>query len=121
MTLDKLPATLLAKIAAHKGARAQVEEWRELGMAHEQFSMAELSRGQDRLSFEANGSTNDDYRFLPLDTKHFKDLELEILDALGDLEKTLDGELVRSENWQALNTLKRRYKERIKCIHIDPP
>ena len=105
VTLDKLPATLLAKIAAHKGARAQVEEWQELGMAHEQFSMEELFQGQGRLDNDAYGPINDEFRFLPLDTKHFKELELDILDALGNLDETLDGELVRSENWQALNTL----------------
>ena len=121
VTLDKLPVTLLAKIATHQGARAQIEEWQELGMVNEQFSMAELSRGQGSLGFGANGPTNDDYRFLPLDTKHFKDLELEILDVFGDLDDALDGELAHSENWQALNTLQRRYKERIRCIQIDPP
>ena len=40
---------------------------------------------------------------------------------MGDLDKALDGELVHSENWQALNTLQKRYKERVKCIYIDPP
>ena len=121
VTLDKLPATLLAKIAAHKGARAQVEEWQELGMAHEQFSMEELFQGQGRLDNDAYGPINDEFRFLPLDTKHFKELELDILDALGNLDETLDGELVRSENWQALNTLKWRYKGSVNCIYIDPP
>ena len=31
VTLDKLPTELLAKIAGHKGASAQVEEWQGLG------------------------------------------------------------------------------------------
>ena len=86
VTLDKLPVTLLAKIATHRGARTQIEEWQELGMVHEKFSMKELNKGQGSLDIEPNGPTNDDCRFLPLDTKHFKDLELEILDAIGDLD-----------------------------------
>ena len=70
----------------------------------------------------SNGPTNGNCRFLPLDTKYIsRTLEQEILDALGDLDEALDGELVHSENWQALNSLQRRYKGRVKCIHIDPP
>jgi adenine-specific DNA-methyltransferase len=32
-----------------------------------------------------------------------------------------DGLLVHSENWQALNLLQERYRERVKCVYIDPP
>ncbi len=72
-------------------------------------------------SVDDKNGAGSDYKFLPLDTKHFKDLELDILGALGNLDETLDGELVHSENWQALNALKKRYKEKVKCIYIDPP
>ena len=131
VTLDKLTGEVARKVAAHAGAVAQIEEWRGLGMVGDGFSMAAIFSGQKHLDDDggkdsANGmngahGVGDDYRFLPLDTKHFKDLELDILDGLGNLDEALDGELVHSENWQALNTLQRRYKERVKCIHIDPP
>jgi adenine-specific DNA-methyltransferase len=110
VTLDKLTDKILNKITKHNGADAQIREWRELDMVDDEFSMASLKNG--------SGS---DYKFLPLDTKHFKDLELEILGVLGNLDKALDGELIHSENWQALNSLQKRYKERVKCIYIDPP
>ena len=109
VTLDKLPDKTLKKIAKHKGAKAQVKEWRALGLADDKFSMTNLKE------------CNDKYQFLPVDTKHFKDLELEILDALGNLDEALDGELVHSENWQALNSLQRRYRGKVRCIYIDPP
>jgi adenine-specific DNA-methyltransferase len=32
-----------------------------------------------------------------------------------------DGLLVHSENWQALNLLQEKYRERVKCVYIDPP
>ena len=121
VTLDKLPSELLAKIIAHNGASAQVEEWRDLGLADEKFTMAELNKGQGELDLADNGPANSACRFMPLDTKHFKELEQEILASLGNLDEALDGELIHSENWQALNTLQKRYKGRVKCIHIDPP
>ena len=46
-------------------------------------------------------------------------MEAEILACLGDLDTALDGELGHSENYQALNTLLPKYKERVKCIYID--
>ena len=119
VTLDKLSDAALKKITKHKGAKAQTEEWRELGLVDDAFSMKAIFSGQKSID-DKNGASGA-YRFLPLDTNHFKDLELEILDGLGNLDEALDGELVHSENWQALNTLQRRYKEKVKCIYIDPP
>ncbi|MDD9872065.1 MAG: site-specific DNA-methyltransferase [Deltaproteobacteria bacterium] len=121
VTLDRLPGNLLEKIAAHPGRKAQVAEWRDLGLVENGFRMAAIRKGQKALQPGATGPVNGAHRFLPLDTKHFKDLELEILGALGDLDTALDGELIHSENWQALNTLRKRYAGRVKCIYIDPP
>ncbi|GAA8818263.1 hypothetical protein BTM153_02050 [Helicobacter pylori] len=57
--------------------------------------------------------------FLPLDTLYFKDLEEEIKNLFNGDE--INGTLIKSENYQALNSLKNRYKETIDCIYIDPP
>ena len=119
VTLDKLTDKVLKKIIKHNGTKAQLEEWRGLGMVDDKFSMKGIFNGQKSMD-DKNGASSD-WKFLPLDTKHFKDLELEILAGLGNLDEALDGELVHSENWQALNSLQRRYKEKMKCIHIDPP
>lgn len=119
VTLDKLPDKTLKKITEHKGAKAQIKEWRALGMVDDEFSMTDLFKGQKDLT-DKNGA-NGARKFLPLDTKHFKTLEVEIIEALGNLDEALDGELAHSENWQALNTLQRRYKEKVQCIYIDPP
>ncbi len=119
VTLDKLTDEVLNKVVKHKGAKAQTEEWRKLGMVDDKFSMNAIFSGQKSMD-DTNGVTGA-CKFLPLDTKHFKDLELKILDCLGNIDEALDGELVHSENWQALNSLQRRYKEKVKCIYIDPP
>ena len=119
VTLDQLTDEVLDKVVKHKGAKAQTAEWIKLGMVADTFSVKAIFSGQKSID-NKNGAT-DAYKFLPLDTKYFKDLELEILDGLGNLDETLDGELVHSENWQALNSLQRRYKGRVRCIYIDPP
>lgn len=41
--------------------------------------------------------------------------------AFDDLDEQTDGLLIHSENWQVLNLLQEKYRERIKCIYIDPP
>ena len=38
-----------------------------------------------------------------------------------DLDEALDGLLIKSENWQALNTILAKYKEKVQTIYIDPP
>ena len=125
VTLDKLPADLLKRIIRHEGIAAQITEWQQLGMVEKGFSFSPSPAGRGS-SFSPSPSgrgagVREPWQHLPLDTKYFKDLELEILDALGDLNEALDGELVHSENWQALNTLQKRYKGKVKCIYIDPP
>ena len=53
---------------------------------------------------------NKKYQYLPVDTKYFKDLEFEILGLFGDLDNALDGWLIKSENYQALNTILPKFK-----------
>jgi adenine-specific DNA-methyltransferase len=69
----------------------------------------------------ASEAKQSQYRFLPIDTKYFKDVELEILGLFDNLDASLDGWLIKSENYQALNTILPKFKSRVKCVHIDPP
>ena len=114
ITTDKIKSAVLKKMAKHKGAKKQAEEWLKLGLADEKFNAADFFTDKGKLLKDADG-------FLPIDTQYFKNMEAEILACLGDLDTALDGELVHSENYQALNTLLPKYKERVKCIYIDPP
>lgn len=41
--------------------------------------------------------------------------------AFDHLDEQTDGLLIHSENWQALNLLADKFRERIQCIYIDPP
>ena len=95
-----------------------MREWAKFDLIDDTFAISDILVGGKK-------AKRGDAKFLPLDTKHFKELEAEIIAALigkdGDLDSALDGELIHSENWQALNTLKKRYAGSVKCIYIDPP
>ncbi|WP_187939419.1 site-specific DNA-methyltransferase [Helicobacter pylori] len=101
VSLDKLKAKNydLNKITSHPNYPKQVKEWQDLN-----------------LKITDNLLENE---FLPLDTLYFKDLEEEIKSLFSENE--INGTLIKSENYQALNSLKNRYKETIDCIYIDPP
>ncbi|GAA9321948.1 site-specific DNA-methyltransferase [Helicobacter pylori] len=101
VSLDQLKAKNydLDKITNHKNYPKQVKEWQDLNL-----------KTTDNLL---------ENEFLPLDTLYFKDLEEEIKNLFSEDE--INGTLIKSENYQALNSLKNRYKETIDCIYIDPP
>ena len=48
-------------------------------------------------------------------------MELEILSLFDDLDNQLDGWLIKSENYQALNTILPKFKKKVQTIYIDPP
>jgi adenine-specific DNA-methyltransferase len=119
ITLDRIAAkdtALVERLLKHDGMKEQIQEWRDLGIIGDDFRKTQI------LASELHGKVPaKQWRFLPFDTKHFKDLELEILGLFDHLDDELDGWLIKSENYQALNTLQSRLREQIKCIHIDPP
>ncbi len=121
ITLDRIAAQeggmeVLERFFAHPGMAAQVQEWRDLGMVGEDFTVAQVwvedLRGK---------CLHERYQYLPLDTRHFPDLETAILALFDHLEQALDGWLVHSENYQALNTMLPKFRERAQTIYIDPP
>ena len=59
---------------------------------------------------------------LVLDTKHFDQSFVDrLLSSFNEIDEMVDGLLIHSENFQALNLLQEKYREKVKCIHIDPP
>jgi len=59
---------------------------------------------------------------LVIDTRHFpQDFTDRLLACFENLDDAIDGLLIHSENWQALNLLQERYRGRVKCVYIDPP
>ncbi|MEI8140362.1 MAG: site-specific DNA-methyltransferase [bacterium] len=121
ITLDRIAAReggldLLADLLKHKGMVAQVTEWQELSIVTADFKAGVIleGKGKERKLVDA-------WRSLPLDTLHFKSLELRLLGLFDDLDASIDGRLIKSENCQALNTFRDKFRGRIKMFYIDPP
>ncbi len=59
---------------------------------------------------------------LVVDTRHFnQDFTDRLLASFENLDDATDGVLIHSENWQALNLLQEKHREKVMCVHIDPP
>lgn len=115
LTLDRVPEELYEEVAV---CEAQREEWVRL------FAIDEIEENITTPGY-TEPLTVDFLKANPhlvLDTKHFGDDFVDrLLAGIEDLDAQLDGLLVESENFQALNLLQERYREQVKCIYIDPP
>ena len=59
---------------------------------------------------------------LVIDTKFYDiDFKYQILSEINNLDENTNGILINSDNFQALNLLLNKYKEKVKCCYIDPP
>ena len=94
----------------------QIREWEELGFGK--------FKSYDDLIFESK-LDGEEFKKLPVDTRHFddsfKERLIEKISEKVNLEDALDGFLIKSENWQAMNLLLEKYKEKVQTIYIDPP
>ena len=117
LTLDKLiQSNVFEQLLKHPNYHQQVQEWQSLGLVDENFKLEML------VEKDLTGEMlHNQYKHLPIDTKYFPDLELEILALFDNLDDQLDGWLIHSENYQALVSLQKKFHQKIQCIYIDPP
>ena len=110
---EKFLESILDEILSNE---KQLEEWKEL------FGI-EVKNKNDLI--ERNTLDGKEWKKLPIDTKYFgEEFKWKLLSALSknnDLDEILDGILIKSENWQALNLLLNKYYEKVQTIYIDPP
>jgi adenine-specific DNA-methyltransferase len=107
LTIDRVPEALWDEVLQNK---AQLDEWRELYGVNPQPTKEFLRQ----------------HPTLVVDTRHFsEDFKWRLLAHFDDLDEALDealdGVLIKSENFQALNLLLEKYRGKVKCIYIDPP
>ncbi|HND46666.1 MAG TPA: site-specific DNA-methyltransferase, partial [Chitinophagales bacterium] len=119
ITLDKIAErdfSLLEKTIKHKKIAEQIKEWQVLTVVSDKFKI------EDIFETDLHGKKlKSQWQYLPIDTKHFKDLEFDILSLFDDLDNKLDGFLINSENYQALNTIKGKFSNKVQTVYIDPP
>lgn len=116
ITLDRVPTEFYSEIGKNE---RQVEEWKN------HFELDEMTKGtfygtEGKTTLDAESIKS--YPYLVLDTAFFDhEFKDRLLGSFNDLEEKLDGLLVKSENFQALNLLSQKYKGQVKCVYIDPP
>ena len=107
ISIGKIPAHFHDRVVACPG---QIAEWQDV------FKV-EVRNTEDLLR----------YPTLVLDTSLYAQCDPSFQEDLlsqpefDDLDEQTDGLLINSENWQALHLLQEKFRERIKCIYIDPP
>jgi len=116
ITLDRVPDSMYPEIAAND---AQREEWVRL------FAIDEITGGDMFTEPYSVPLTVDFLKqnpFLVLDTAFFStEFKERLVASMDNFDEKLDGLLIHSENFQALELLQAKYKNRIKCVYIDPP
>ncbi|EAJ4021200.1 site-specific DNA-methyltransferase, partial [Campylobacter jejuni] len=86
----------------------QIAEWKELNFINDEFDIKAIN--------------DEKYKFLPLDTKYLSEENYyKLLQSFENLDEILNGELVKADNFQALNSLIPKYQGKIDLIYIDPP
>ncbi|MHA1874868.1 MAG: DNA methyltransferase [Promethearchaeota archaeon] len=97
--------------------KEQLEEWKFL------FNVDIKSK--EDLIFSQKKLNGWEWKKLPVDTRYFTDnFKWKLVDTLTqsyNLNDLLNGILIKSENWHALNLILNSYVEKIQTIYIDPP
>lgn len=115
ITLNHIPEEFYPEIVANE---AQRKEWVNLFAIEEIVKDTTQPGYAEPLSIEFLRA----FQTLVLDTKHFgEDFKDRLLTNFEDIDTETDGLLIHSENFQALNLLQDRYREKVKCVYIDPP
>ena len=116
ITLDRVPEELYPEITTNEGQR---EEWVKL------FAINEIRKDLVG-SFAYSEPMSEDFlksnNKLVLDTRYFnEEFKLKLIASIDDLDDQCDGVLIHSENFQALNAMRNKFKGKIECVYIDPP
>ena len=115
ITLDRIPESYYPKIVANDKQR---EEWVKL------FAIDDIESDLAVLGYSEPLTTNflKENPFLVLDTAFFKeDFKNNLLAEIQHLDENIDGLMVHSENFQALQLMPAKYSKTIDGIYIDPP
>jgi adenine-specific DNA-methyltransferase len=116
ITVGNIEENFYPEIAA---CEQQWAEWKDLFHIDEKdanlFNTSKKKK-KERVNFLKSNPT------LVLDTKYLSQEQIDrLIVSFNDLEEIIDGLLIYSDNFHALNLLKDKYYRKIRCIYIDPP
>jgi len=115
ITLGSIPENFYPEIIAND---AQREEWVRLYAINE----IEANLLKTKYSIPLENKFLIEHPTLVLDTRHFTNEFIErLMSSINDLNELIDGLIIHSENFQALRLLQMKYREKVECVHIDPP
>lgn len=121
ITLDRIDESFYAEIAVNDEQR---KEWIKLFAIDEIKTTGDdiFSSGKTAYSEPLTVEFLKENPYLVLDTVFFSsDFKEKLIASIDDLDEKLDGLLINSENFQALNFLNNKFKNQIGYIYIDPP
>lgn len=116
LTLDRVPEKIRENILnLVLNNKNQLEEW-------ENLYNEKISKKEDLYLNDSNLFDEKSFKKLVIDTRHYDQVfKEELLAAFDNLEEEIEGLMINSENFQALNLMLEKYKGKVKCIYIDPP
>lgn len=122
ITLDRVPESLYAEIAANDAQREEWVRWLAIDEIKAEAANGIFGSGKTGYSVPLSVEFLKENPFLVLDTKFFTaEFKNALLASIDHIDEQCDGLLINSENFQALMLLQEKYKEQVKCIYIDPP
>lgn len=109
ITLDRVDEDLYDEIASNP---EQWQQWEDLG----------LKVKDDFVSDWGKAAYLQSHPYLMVDTSLFDtSFKAKLVNTINDLDEQTDGLIINGDNFQGLNLLQQKYKEKIQCIYIDPP
>ena len=115
ITLDCVPEKLYPQIIAND---AQHKEWVRLFAIDEIKGDLTTEAYSEPLTIEFLKQNP----FLVLDTAFFDaKFKHQLIASMENVDEQTNGLLINSENFQALELLQEKYRNKIKCVYIDPP
>jgi len=116
ITLDLIPEKFYEEIGKNE---KQVNEWKNLYKL-DKITKDTLYDTNKKSEFNVNFLKK--YNKMLIDTKHFTyKFKNDVMNNIENIDDYINGLIIESENYQALNLLMNKYIDKIGCVYIDPP
>ncbi len=103
ITLDRIDKKFYKEIIENK---KQQNAWKKLFSIEEEITLENIN----------------DNKYLLVDTKFFNDeFKEKLIESIEDIDKNCDGLMIHSDNYQALNLIRKQNEKKVQSIYIDPP